>query len=260
MPRINLDDKFFSDKRFDYLGKLLQIGRHEARSKMLDVWHRATFDLEDAFLAEELDIIFELEGASSALVKSKLAEECGDKVRVKGVEKRIAWLKSAQELGRKSASVRREKYGTAQPKTPKNIEGRSKVPSEGLEGSSNALRTSSSSSSSSSNSNTKESPAPTHPLFEIWNEHRGKLPKSLLMTPKRLKNANARLKEVPDLEQWVKIVKKLASSEWHLGKNDRGWRADFDFFLKPDTYVKAMEGQYDNKSLSVPTIRAVDFS
>jgi hypothetical protein len=43
-------------------------------------------------------------------------------------------------------------------------------------------------------------------------------------------------------------MKKILQSDFLCGKNDRGWRADFDFFIKPETHIKIMEGKYDNRN------------
>jgi hypothetical protein len=40
---------------------------------------------------------------------------------------------------------------------------------------------------------------------------------------------------------------KLAQSEFCQGINDSGWRADIDWFLKPDSMTRLLEGRYDNK-------------
>lgn len=42
------------------------------------------------------------------------------------------------------------------------------------------------------------------------------------------------------------LFKKTAESDFLNGKNERGWRADFDFILKPKNRQKILEGGYDN--------------
>lgn len=91
-----------------------------------------------------------------------------------------------------------------------------------------------------------------HPLQEVWNLHRGKLPEAKSCKGARKKKADQRWREqTPDA--WQETVKKMAESNFCNGKNDRGWRADFDFLLKPDTWAKANEGKYDNNKGSVST-------
>jgi hypothetical protein len=87
---------------------------------------------------------------------------------------------------------------------------------------------------------------PAHPLVRIWNEHCGILPKVRVLSGGRKRQAHARWRENPDSEYWTEIVKKLAASSWCTGRNDRGWFADFDFLVKPDTQARVMEGRYDD--------------
>ncbi|MEL7649383.1 MAG: hypothetical protein AAGU76_14900 [Sedimentibacter sp.] len=37
---------------------------------------------------------------------------------------------------------------------------------------------------------------------------------------------------------------KINNSSFCIGKNEKGWKADFDFCLKPDKLMKAIEGKY----------------
>jgi hypothetical protein len=41
-------------------------------------------------------------------------------------------------------------------------------------------------------------------------------------------------------------VKRIASSAFCTGTNDRGWRATPDWLLRPDTAAKVLEGKYDD--------------
>lgn len=88
-----------------------------------------------------------------------------------------------------------------------------------------------------------------HQLAEIWNQNCGKLPKVKITSNGRLKRCRARWGD-RTREQWVEIVRRIAASEFCTGKNDRGWMADFDFLLKPDTWVKVVEGKYDARKNS----------
>ena len=63
---------------------------------------------------------------------------------------------------------------------------------------------------------------------------------------KRYKAARARWEEKPDREYWVKVIKRLYKSDFCLGKNDRRWKANFDWFIRPDTAARILEGIYDN--------------
>lgn len=88
---------------------------------------------------------------------------------------------------------------------------------------------------------------PPSALLELWNnEKHTTLPKAEALTKKREASARLRLSE-RSLEDWRAIVQRINASPFCLGQNDRGWRADFDFLLRPDTAVKVLEGKYDPK-------------
>jgi hypothetical protein len=93
-------------------------------------------------------------------------------------------------------------------------------------------------------SNSGEFDAP--PLFKIWNESCGSLPKVLRLTKKRESQIKARMREEPNLVVWQKAIASLATSRFASGENKNGWRANFDFLLKPDSLTKILEGNYDN--------------
>lgn len=91
-----------------------------------------------------------------------------------------------------------------------------------------------------------------HPLVHLWNELCGDLAKVQVVNKSRLQKIKARWKDCSDLEQWADVIKKIAANDFCNGKNDRGWKANFDFLLKPDTLHKALEGAYDNRGLAKP--------
>lgn len=94
-------------------------------------------------------------------------------------------------------------------------------------------------------------PSPSS-LAELWNskshQQMPKLNMTLFATSsKRWKAAAMRLKEQPDLAYWTTVIERIASSSFCRGENDRGWRADFDFLVRPDTHAKVGEGKYDGR-------------
>ena len=48
-------------------------------------------------------------------------------------------------------------------------------------------------------------------------------------------------------EQWLQVIKKINASDFCCGKSSTGWRATFDWLLQPETYLKVLEGKYDNR-------------
>ena len=82
-------------------------------------------------------------------------------------------------------------------------------------------------------------------LLRVWNENRGEmLPAKEINGPRRT-HAKSRLREEPDLERWAKAIQCASRSRFCLGGGERGWKANFDWLLKPDTLTKIEEGQFD---------------
>lgn len=48
-------------------------------------------------------------------------------------------------------------------------------------------------------------------------------------------------------DEWRTVFKKINDSDFCCGKNDRGWRASFDWILQDEVYLKVLEGKYDNR-------------
>ena len=83
-------------------------------------------------------------------------------------------------------------------------------------------------------------------LVEAWNRlaQAEKLPKVRALTTKRHRALAARLRNPEWRTGWREAVDKIRECPFLLGENDRGWRADFDWFLRPDTVIRILEGQY----------------
>jgi len=86
-------------------------------------------------------------------------------------------------------------------------------------------------------------------LMKIWNDKRdGRLPACRALTAQRRKACVARLKDFPQAQDWQAFMKCINSSDWMLGKvsspTHPGWKANFDWFIKPASIVKFLEGAY----------------
>jgi len=46
---------------------------------------------------------------------------------------------------------------------------------------------------------------------------------------------------------WQSAIATVAKLPFCCGTNDRGWRADVDWFLKPDTVTQILEGKFDDR-------------
>lgn len=82
---------------------------------------------------------------------------------------------------------------------------------------------------------------------ETYNSLCRKLPSCRTMPQKRKKAVQNFLKDFTQ-EQWEEICKAANESEFLTGGNDRGWKANIDFLLRPDKAVKALEGAYTRAS------------
>jgi len=90
------------------------------------------------------------------------------------------------------------------------------------------------------------------PIMAIWNENCRQLSKVRGLAGLREKATHARWKENPDQDYWKSVVKKIAKSKFCNGDNNfGGWRADFDWMVKPATHLKVTEGKYDDHKVKV---------
>jgi len=101
---------------------------------------------------------------------------------------------------------------------------------------------------------TAEERVDTQWVAKLWNEECGSLPKAKALSKGRIKSIEERLKDFPNPETWLEAIRKIRESDFCKGKNDRGWRASFDWLLQIQTIERAIEGKYDkcqtNKSFA----------
>ena len=50
-------------------------------------------------------------------------------------------------------------------------------------------------------------------------------------------------------EQFIEICKIANSTNFLIGKNDNGWKADFDFLMRTDKATSVLEGKYNNDKI-----------
>ena len=72
------------------------------------------------------------------------------------------------------------------------------------------------------------------------------LPTIRSLSDKRKKALATMLKKYT-LDDFNEAFTKAEQSDFLTGDNDRGWQANFDFFLREDKFLKILEGDYDNK-------------
>jgi hypothetical protein len=60
---------------------------------------------------------------------------------------------------------------------------------------------------------------------------------------------NARVGEF-GIEKVISVMRLAGESEFLNGINDKGWKADFEWILRPTNFLKIMEGKYKNNPIS----------
>ena len=85
-------------------------------------------------------------------------------------------------------------------------------------------------------------PASHISFLKSWNESGFK--KALKLTASRTKQLRARMNDNDWRNKWEEALRQLVKIPFANGQNDRGWIANIDFFLRPDTVTKILEGEY----------------
>lgn len=67
------------------------------------------------------------------------------------------------------------------------------------------------------------------------------------ITASRSRALNARWRDSWWKDNWKAALERAGPSAFLRGANDRGWVIDFEFFLRPDTATKILEGKYDDR-------------
>lgn len=83
--------------------------------------------------------------------------------------------------------------------------------------------------------------------FEIWHRIAAEfqLPMVAKQSSARKKKLLKILKNHGGLEAWAFACGKIRASAHLQGRNDRGWRANFDFMTQESSFIKVTEGVYD---------------
>lgn len=64
-------------------------------------------------------------------------------------------------------------------------------------------------------------------------------------TKKRSDQVRSRLRDKEWRDKWTEALYKIPKCPFLTGKNKHGWKANIDWFLRPDSVFKIIEGQYD---------------
>ena len=83
-------------------------------------------------------------------------------------------------------------------------------------------------------------------FISLYNSHCTNLPKVYKLTDKRRKAINAILKKY-STDEIIQAFDLANESDFLIGKNDRGWKADIDFILREDKFINILEGKYGGR-------------
>lgn len=83
-------------------------------------------------------------------------------------------------------------------------------------------------------------------VIELYHTLCPKLSKVAKVSDDRKKHINARLSEF-GLEKFTEVLRLAGESDFLNGKNKTAWKADFDFIINPNKFIKILEGKYSNK-------------
>ena len=89
------------------------------------------------------------------------------------------------------------------------------------------------------------------PAADIWNEELGEvLPKVQMMTDARAKRLRPLLNKFfgGKRSRWRAYCQKIRNTPFLLGAGSTGWKANFDWAIKPQNVAKVLEGNYDDSA------------
>lgn len=87
-------------------------------------------------------------------------------------------------------------------------------------------------------------PAFASEVFDFWKETtKGVLPSVTARTDKRIKAIERARKQDGFDANWQESVRRVLESPFLCGQNDRGWKANFDWWIK-EGWAKALDGVY----------------
>ena len=89
---------------------------------------------------------------------------------------------------------------------------------------------------------------PYKTIIGDYNETCVSLARAVTVTENRKKAIGARWKNIKSLEEFHQYFVRVEKSDFLRGKNDRQWKADFDWLMNEQNMAKVLEGKYDNRA------------
>lgn len=84
-------------------------------------------------------------------------------------------------------------------------------------------------------------------VIEEWNSIGLQKIISINAGTNRYKSLKARINEY-GIENVIKAIKNINESSFLKGQNDRNWIVNFDWLVKPNNFIKVLEGNYKNEN------------
>lgn len=84
-------------------------------------------------------------------------------------------------------------------------------------------------------------------FLEAWKALPDPIPKPTRWSPKRKKALASRRRDEWWREHWREAVERIPACPFLLGEGSTGWVADVDWFLKPDSAARVLEGKYGDR-------------
>ena len=103
-----------------------------------------------------------------------------------------------------------------------------------------------------SNSKKNKSSCPYQEIIDLYHSICVSYPKLRGLTESRKKHINARWKEYKDIEVFRELFEKTENSSFLKGESKDGWKANFDWLMKPDKFIKVLENSYKGTSPEKP--------
>jgi predicted phage replisome organizer len=82
------------------------------------------------------------------------------------------------------------------------------------------------------------------PIIDKWNSLN--LSKVIKVQGNRLKMLNARVKDY-GMDEVIRAIENINSSSFLKGQNNKSWTITFDWLVKPNNFIKVLEGNYSDK-------------
>jgi hypothetical protein len=86
-------------------------------------------------------------------------------------------------------------------------------------------------------------------FIEEYNRKCIRMPQVTVLTDFRKKHIMNRYKDFGE-DGFLKMLVKASSSDFLNGQSESGWKANFDWLIRPTNFIKVIEGNYDNEKQS----------